>query len=141
LKGVRSVSYPIKNIDGIDSDTVAAFKAAGIRTTGKLLEAARTCKGRKLLAAQTGIEEKCLLRLANMADRMRVKGLGADYAELLRVCGVDTLRELKHRNPAKLAAAMRAANDKRKLVRLLPSDKTVGRWIEQAGKLPLKITY
>jgi predicted RecB family nuclease len=136
-----SVSYPIKNLDGIDVATAAAFRAAGIRTTERLLEAARTSKGRKLLAEKTGIDEKCLLRLANMADRMRVKGLGAEYAELLRECGVDTVRELKHRNPAKLAAAMREANDKRKLVRLLPSDKTVGGWIDQAKKLPLKITY
>lgn len=135
------MSYPIKNLDGIDAATIAALKKAGIRTTEKLLETARTCKGRKLLAEKTGIDEKALLRLANMADRMRVKGLGADYAELLRECGVDTVRELKYRNPAKLAAAMRAVNDKRKLVRLLPSDKTVGRWIDQAKKLPLKITY
>lgn len=136
-----SVSYPIKNLDGIDMDAVAAFKAVGIRTTEKLLEAARTSKGRKLLAEQTGIDEKRLLRFANMADRMRVKGLGADYAELLRVCGVDTVRELKYRNPAKLAAAMKDANKKRKLVQLLPSEKAVGRWIDHAKKLPLKITY
>ena len=30
---------------------------------------------------------------------------------------------------------------KRKLVRLLPSEKAVGRWIENARKLPLKISY
>lgn len=136
-----SVSYPIKNLDGIDAETVAAFRSVGIRTTAKLLEVASTSKGRKLLAEKTGIDEKRLLRLANMADRMRVKGLGADYAELLRICGVDTVRELKYRNPAKLAAAMREANQKRKLVKLLPSDKTVGRWIDEARKLPLKITY
>lgn len=135
------MSYPIKNLDGIDAATIAALRTAGIRTTEKLLEAARTCKGRKLLAEKTGIDEKALLRLANLADRMRVKGLNAKYAALLRECGVDTVKELKHRNPAKLAAAMRAINDKRKLVRLLPSDKTVGRWIDDARKLPLKITY
>jgi hypothetical protein len=136
-----SASYPIKNLDGIDAETIAAFKDAGIRTTERLLEAASTSKGRKQLAAQTGIDEKQLLRFANAADRMRVKGLGADYAELLRVCGVDTVKELKYRNPANLAAAMREANKKRKLVRLLPTEKAVGRWIDHAKKLPLKITY
>lgn len=136
-----SFSYPIKNLDGLDAETLTAFRKAGIRTTKKLLETARTSKGRKLLAEKTGIDEKRLLQLANMADRMRVKGLGADYAELLRHCGVDTLRELKYRNPARLAAAMREVNEKRKLVRLLPSDRTVGRWIDEAKKLPLKISY
>jgi predicted flap endonuclease-1-like 5' DNA nuclease len=76
-----------------------------------------------------------------MADRMRIRGIGEDYAELLQAAGVDTVKELKYRNPAKLAKAMAEANAKRKLVRVLPSDLAVVRWIEQAKKLPLKITY
>jgi hypothetical protein len=36
---------------------------------------------------------------------------------------------------------MAEANKKRKLVRLLPSEKVVVRWIDHAKKLPLKITY
>jgi predicted RecB family nuclease len=136
-----SASYPISNLDGISPDIAAVFKSVGIRTTGKLLEAAKNAKGRKLLAAKTGFDENRILRWANMADRMRVPGLGREYAVLLRVVGVDTVRELKYRNPANLAKAMSEANKKRKLVRLLPSEQAVGRWIEQAKKLPLKITY
>ena len=49
-------------------------------------------------------------------------------------------KELKYRNPANLAKAMAEANKKRKLVRFLPSEKVVERWIEHAKKLPLKIT-
>jgi predicted flap endonuclease-1-like 5' DNA nuclease len=136
-----SISYPIGKLDGISPDIAAVFKSVGIRTTGKLLEAAKNSKGRKLLAAKTGFDEKRILRWANMADRMRLTGLGKEYAVLLRVVGVDTVRELKYRNPANLAKAMSEANKKRKLVRLLPSEQAVGRWIEQAKKLPLKITY
>ena len=136
-----STSYPISKLDGISPDIAAAFKSVGIRTTGKLLEAAKNAKGRKLLAAKTGFDENSILRWANMADRMRVRGLGREYAVLLRVVGVDTVRELKYRNPANLAKAISEANKKRKLVRLLPSEQAVGRWIEQAKKLPLKITY
>ena len=76
-----------------------------------------------------------------MADRMRIKGIGEDYANLLQAAGVDTVKELKYRNPAKLAKAMKDANAKRKLVRVLPSDQAVVRWIERAKKLQLKITY
>jgi hypothetical protein len=36
---------------------------------------------------------------------------------------------------------MADTNRKRKLVRLLPSEKVVVRWIDHARKLPLKITY
>ena len=106
-----------------------------------MLEAAKTPKGRKILAAKFGLDAKRLLHWANAADRMRVAGLGKEYAELLRAAGVDTVRELRYRNPAHLAQALADANKKRKLVRLLPSEKAVGRWIENARKLPLKISY
>ena len=135
------MSYPITDINGIDDNVAESLKAVGIRTTERLLEAAKSPKGRKELSARTDLSEKQLLCWANMADRMRVKGLGKDYAVLLQLAGVDTVKELKYRNPEKLAKAMAAANVKRKLVRLLPSDKAVTRWIEHAKKLPLKITY
>ncbi len=72
---------------------------------------------------------------------MRIKGMGRGYSSLLHAVGVDTVRELRFRKPANLAKAMAEANAKRKLVRFLPSEKLIVRWVEQANKLPLKITY
>jgi predicted flap endonuclease-1-like 5' DNA nuclease len=135
------MSYPITDIGGIDGDVAMALKSAGIRSTMKLLEEARTVKGRKLLAEKTGLPEKQLLCWANMADRMRIKGISKEYAELLQAAGVNTVKELRYRSPANLAKAMADANKKHKLVRLLPSEKVVCRWIEQAQKLDLKIKY
>jgi predicted flap endonuclease-1-like 5' DNA nuclease len=135
------MSYPITDIEGIQPESASTLKSVGIRTTERLLEAAKNPKGRRALSEKTGIDEKRILRWANMADRMRIKGVGEEYAELLQAAGVDTVRELKYRNPANLAKAMAQANAKRKLVRVLPSEKAVVRWIEQAKKLPLKITY
>jgi predicted flap endonuclease-1-like 5' DNA nuclease len=134
-------SYPITDIDGIEPDVATRLKSAGIKTTAKLLEAARSPKGRRMLAAQTGFDEKKILCWANMADKMRIKGIGEEYAGLLHAAGVDTVKDLKYRNPSNLAKAMAAANAKRKLVRLVPTEKAVLRWIEHAKKLPLKITY
>jgi predicted flap endonuclease-1-like 5' DNA nuclease len=135
------ISHPIADIEGIEPDMVALLKSKGIRTTAKLLEAAKDPKGRKALSEKTGIDEKRLLRWANMADRMRIKGVGQDYASLLQAAGVDTVKELKYRNPERLAKAMAEANKKRKLVGVLPSDRAIVRWIEHAKRLPLKITY
>jgi predicted RecB family nuclease len=135
------MSYPITDIEGIDGDVAATLKSVGIRSTERLLEAARNVKGRKTLAEKTGLAEKQLLCWANVADRMRVRGVSKEYAELLQAAGVDTVKELKYRNPGKLAKAMADANKKRKMVRLLPSEKLVCRWIESAQKLPLKISY
>src|SRR5215813_5200182 len=135
------MSYPIAELEKIAPGVAATLKAIGIRTTGRLLEAAKDPKGRKALSAKTGLDEKEILRLANMADRMRIKGVGEDYAELLEAAGVDTVRELKYRNPSNLARALANANKQRNLVELLPSEKRVGRWIAYAKTLPLKISY
>jgi hypothetical protein len=135
------VSYPINSLDGVNADVAQALRSAGIRTTGKLLEAAKDPKGRKDLSEKTGIDPKKLLRWANFADCLRVSGLGREYAELLRDAGVETVRDLRYRNPEHLAQRMADANRKRKLVRLVPSGKAIGRWVDNAKKLPLKITY
>jgi hypothetical protein len=133
--------YPIKKLEGVTDEAVERLRALGIRTSEKLLEAAKDAKGRKALAERTGISEKLLLKWANTIDRMRLRGMGRDYAELLRLAGVDTVRELKHRNAQRLFKAIRAANAQRRLVKFPPSQKAVEGWIEEAKTLPLKITY
>jgi predicted flap endonuclease-1-like 5' DNA nuclease len=135
------MSYPVTEISHIGPEAVQKLRAAGIRTTSRLLDSAKTPKDRKQLAERTGIDGKRILSWANLADRMRIKGVGEDYAGLLQAAGVDTVKELKYRNPAKLAHAMAEANAKRKLVRILPSPQLVERWIDQAKRLQLKITY
>jgi predicted flap endonuclease-1-like 5' DNA nuclease len=135
------MSYPLTEIDGIDQDVAKLLKSCGIRSTAKFLEVAKAAKGRRDLSIKTGLDDKTLLRWANLADQMRIKGIGEGYAELLHEVGVKTVRDLKFRNASKLAHAIAAANAKRNLVKLPPSEKAVARWIEQAKKLPLKITY
>jgi len=137
----RSASYLLADIRGIGPLMASKLKRAGIRTTYRLLEAAKTTRGREALAAQIGVDEKTILRWANLVDRLRIKGVGEDYAKLLAAAGVDTVRELKHRNVAKLASAMRVANEKKNLVKHVPSERRVQRWVDHAKKLPLKITY
>ena len=134
-------SYSLEDVKSFGQGVAASLKSAGIRSTGRLLEAAKDPKGRKALATKTGLDEKCILRSANMADRMRIKGVGEDYAVLLAAAGVDTVRELKYRNPRNLAKAMADANTKRKLVQLLPSEKAIERWIQHAKRLDLVISY
>ncbi|MET0220381.1 MAG: DUF4332 domain-containing protein [Tardiphaga sp.] len=135
------MTYPISKIDGLTAFAAIKLKKAGIRTMEGLLDAAHSAKGRKELAVKTGFSEQQLLEWANLADYMRIPGMGKAKAELLRASGVNTVRELTHRNPARLAVAMREANDKRKLVRVMPSEKSVGDLIEKARQLPLKISY
>ncbi|MCJ9703497.1 MULTISPECIES: DUF4332 domain-containing protein [unclassified Bradyrhizobium] len=135
------MTYPISEIEGLSVFAANKLKAQGIRTTDALLEAAGTVKGRKALSAKTGISEQLLLEWANVSDYMRIPGMGRAKVGLVRAAGVTTVRELAYRNPARLAQSMRDANEKKKLLRILPSEKSVGDIIAQAKKLQPKITY
>ena len=133
--------YPICVVDGISPGIAKKLLAAKIRTTTKLLQVAGSPQGRKLLAEKTGLDAATILRCANMADRMRIKGVGREAAGLLEAAGVDTVRELRYRNPANLADRMKAAMTNAKLARPLPSQRVLTRWIEGARTLKLEIRY
>ncbi len=134
------MAYSITEIRGIGTDVAGILKKEGIRTTIALLRAAKTPKQRLRLAAKTGMDTKKILDWVTAADRMRIKGVGFGYAELLRAAGVRTVSDLKLRNPQHLAEKMES-DANRKLVRLLPKQKTIERWIESAKKLPAIIRY
>lgn len=134
-------SYAIIDIEGIGPVFAEKLKAVGISTTGKLLDRAKDPKGRKDLAEETGIDDSRILKWANMADLMRIKGVAEEYSELLEAAGVDTVKELKHRRADNLAAKMAEVNAEKKLVRLVPSEKSVAKWIEQAKTLAPMMTY
>jgi len=135
------MSYPIIDIEGIGPVYAEKLKAHGLNTTDALLEAAKSPKGRKELAAATGLEEARILKWANMADLMRIKGIGEEYSELLEAAGVDTVKELKTRVPGNLLKAMTEVNEKKKLVRALPTLSMVEKWVAQAKELPAVLTY
>src|SRR5881275_3013487 len=135
------MTYPISEIDGLSAFSASKLKSLGIRTTEALLEAARTVKGRRELAAKTGISEQQLLEWANICDYMRIPGMGRARTGLLRAAGVTTVRELALRNPVRLAQNMKDINTRRKLVHVLPSQKSVEQIIQKARKLQPKITY
>jgi hypothetical protein len=140
-RGGAAMGYPITDIRGISADTALMLRSEGIRTTVALLRCAKTPKQRLKIAERIGIDDKRVLDWVTAADRMRIKGVGWEYSVLLSAAGVKTVKELKFRNPQKLVDQMTQANNRRKLVRLMPSVKVVQRWIENAQKLPPAIRY
>jgi predicted flap endonuclease-1-like 5' DNA nuclease len=131
----------IDTIEGIGHRQATKLRKARIRTTEALLKIGGTKKGRKAIANTTDISEKLILGWVNRADLMRVKGVGEEYSDLLEAAGVDTVKELRRRNPANLLSAMVEVNDKKKLVRRLPTESMVERWVANAKSLDLVVTY
>ena len=135
------MGYLIEAVEGIGRAYADRFRKIGITRTGHLLERGRTRRGRKELSDELTVEEALILKWVNLCDLMRLKGVGGEYSELIEAAGVDTVKELRNRNPQNLAKAMRDANDARKLVRQLPGEKQVTRWIEEAKTLEPAVEY
>lgn len=135
------MTYKIEEIEGIGGVYGEKLSGAGIDTTDALLQACGTPAGRKSLAETAGISEKMLLTWANMADLMRINGVGKQFAELLEAAGVDTVKELKHRNAANLADKMTEINEQKNLTNGAVSENQVAGWIEQAKTMDPAISY
>jgi predicted flap endonuclease-1-like 5' DNA nuclease len=131
----------IDEIEGIGPSYAEKLAGAGIATTEQLLDLCCDARGRDKIAGATGLSAAQLLKWANMADLMRVSGIGRQYSELLEAAGVDTIKELRTRNHDNLAAKMQEINDAKKVAKSTPTASMVQEWIDQAKKLEPKITH
>jgi len=135
------LSKPIREIEGIGPKYAEKLQNMGINTVQNLLDKGCSRNGRKELAEKANISETLILEWVNMADLFRIEGVGEEYSDLLEEAGVDTVVELSKRIPENLYAKLKDANEKKKLVRQLPSLDMVKKWIEQAKKLPRVVEY
>lgn len=135
------MSYKIDEIEGVGPTYAAKLTAADINTTDDLLERCGAAKGRVKVAEETGISGKLLLSWVNMADLMRIKGVGGEFAELMHAAGVDTVKELRRRNAENLAKAMAEINEEKSLTRSVPSATVVEKWVAQAADMEPRISH
>ena len=135
------MSYKIDEIEGIGPSYKEKLGGAGIGSTDDLLELCASPNGRKAIAEKTGLSEKLILGWTNMADLMRVSGVGRQNAELLEAAGVDTIKELRNRNAENLAKKMEEVNAEKKLTKATPSLSSIESWVAQAKQTEPKIEY
>ena len=137
----------IDTIEGIGLAKAKKLRAAGIRSCEALLKRGATKKGRNEVADATGFSAGSILEWVNRADLMRVKGVGSEYSDLLEAAGVDTVKELRRRSPANLTTKMIEVNDakikrtKKSIVRQVPAQSMVERWVAHAKTLPPVVTH
>lgn len=131
----------IREIEGIGDAYAAKLEEAGIKTEEGLLEAGASKKGREEIAEKTGISEKLILGWVNKADLSRIKGVGAQYADLLEAAGVDSVPELATRNVANLTAKMAEVNEAKNLVNRIPTEAEVTKWVDEAKTMERVVTH
>jgi predicted flap endonuclease-1-like 5' DNA nuclease len=135
------MTYKIIDIQGIGPVYAEKLIAAGIETVDQLLEAGKTAKGRKELEEKTEITGKLILTWVNHADLFRIKGVGPQFSELLEASGVDTVKELRNRVAANLAAKVAEVNEVKHLCGRVPVESEIQRMIDQAKELEPRMTY
>ncbi len=123
----------VDQVAGIDQKNATKLRKVGVRTAKGLSKTASTRTGRSELSRLTGIDSRRLQLWVNHSDLLAVRGVGAEYAELLVSAGVDTVRDLRRRNPTALLAKIIALNGQRNVVQRLPTESMVEGWIEAAG--------
>lgn len=135
------MNYKIEDIEGIGPSYGDKLAAAGIKSTSKLLKECGSRKGRETTATSTGISGKLLLSWANMADMMRLKGIGPQYAEMLEASGVDTVKELAQRRADNLATKMVEVNKAKRIAKATPAESLVAGWIKAAQSTTPQISH
>lgn len=131
----------LEQIEGIGPKFAAQLRRAGVRSTDALLKAGGTRRERQELARRSGISGKLILEWVNLADLIRIKGVGEEYSDLLEEAGVDSVKELRLRTPEHLHRSLVETNRRERLVRRLPSLNEVRRWVRQARRLPRAVTH
>ena len=130
----------IDSINGMTHTEATKLRRARVRTTVTFLQIASTRSGRALLTKETGITSPKLLHWAKRAELMKIKNLGKDYADLLEAVGVESVSDLKRRNPESLHEMMAIANKSKKIVDRMPSLKRVTNWIDDSKDIVITVS-
>ena len=118
------MTYKIIDIQGIGPVYAEKLIGIGIETVDQLLEKGADAKGRQAIEDATGIDHGRVLTWVNHADLF-----------------VDTVKELRNRNAANLAAKLAEVNEEKHLCRRTPVEKEVAKFIELAKALDPVVTY
>ena len=129
-----AMSLHVSKLRGMTDRVRARLKRQGITYTDQLLEAIGRTDSRRQLAARCGIEAALLERLACRADLTRIKGVGAIFADMLELLGVDRSVRLA-RQDAGPAASGPGRRQRRPASGPARADRRGGPALDHAGAL------
>ena len=136
LDDAGAMSLHVSKLRGISLETRRKLKRQGISYTHQLLREAGSAEQRRRLAERSRMDELALLRLVRRADLARVKGVGAIFADMREMIGVDQVATLAEQDPLDLRARLYQLNAAERLARRAPTPAEVQQWICQARALP-----
>ena len=127
--------HRIAEIKGITPEAQKSLAEDHITTVEQLLEATRTPAQRNAHAKKLDVSTSQLSEWINRADLMQLKGVGTEMANLLEECGVDSIKELRHRKAENLFTKLKETNDKEHITHHAPTMGHVQEWINESSTL------
>jgi predicted flap endonuclease-1-like 5' DNA nuclease len=130
----------LTGIKGIGRKSTAMLRdKAGIESVEDLRAAGTTPAGRAAVARETGRSETVILRWVQLADLMRIEGVGGDFSALLWEAGIKRPADLTAQNSGRLLQLLTRINEEKHLTPHLPSLGQINDWIKQAKGLPVLV--
>ena len=131
----KKAGTAIEKIEGIGEGFGKRLRADGIDTTEKLLALCATDDGVARVCQCVDLDENTVRNWGTMADLMRIKGLGGQWAELMWRAGVTSVQDLAGQEVAPLRARFREVNETEHRVAELPGENRVTKFITEAKSL------
>jgi hypothetical protein len=72
---------------------------------------------------------------------MRLNGVGKEFSQLLDAAGVDTVRQLRMREPETLCAKLGEINTMKRLARRTPALQDVHQWVSEAKEMEPRVFH
>ncbi|MEM7042790.1 MAG: DUF4332 domain-containing protein [Pseudomonadota bacterium] len=135
----EAVSLHLSKVRGTNLQMRARLKCCGVTNSRQLLRAAGPFRARVVLSGKTGIDMAALAYITKRADMARVKGVGATFADMLEVIGVDTVERLGAWTADALHRTLNDFNRAERFARRAPTLEEVDAWVTQARELPILI--
>lgn len=105
-----------------------------LETTSSAVSDAKHTNGEPAGAIPERAADQAAVEATTSPDFTEVKGIGDDYARLLRAAGITSVGELAAREPEALRALLLDTNDTHEVVGRVPATSRLREWIERAGE-------
>ncbi|MGB1252981.1 MAG: DUF4332 domain-containing protein [Candidatus Promineifilaceae bacterium] len=125
----------LEHIPGVTFRHVAQLRKINIHTTQQLLDVCMTAQQRETLGKVLEVSELRVFDWVCAIDLFRINGLNSTYVALLLEAGVNSAEKVAVQDPAQLLIQLRELNRERRIVRRLPSEKQIGKWVASAKEM------
>jgi uncharacterized protein DUF4332 len=127
---VQSYQPSLADINGLPLDTLGRLSRVGVTSPPALLRRTSTPEALRDLTLQTGVTEKELRRLRDVARLVDLNGLGASHYNELHSLGITRVEQLAVQDPESLAIRWRSITHRK-----APSLSQVKVWVRAANSL------